>query len=162
MILCNQQILLGSFAVLLLLSGCYGADSEVKSIPFETIEQGGNSGVRTGKTLAIYDEAAWKGLWAEHKKGSSPGATPPEVDFSKQMVVAIFLGERRTGGYFVTVKSISADSGGLTVGYEENRPGRGCIVTMALTYPFQIIRLARVEGPVTFNPVSRATDCSGR
>jgi hypothetical protein len=152
-----------SFALLFLLStGCYGEDLNGKPVPFETIEQGGNSGVRTGKTLAIHDSAAWNMLWLEHKKNSSLASAAPEIDFSKEMVIAVFLGERRTGGHAISIKSLSAGSQGLNVTYQENRPGKGCMLIMALTFPFQIVRLARIDGPVTFSPEVRIQNCSSR
>lgn len=152
MLIRSTAILSGSVVLLFLLSYvCHSQD-----FPFEVIDQGGISGIRTGKTLAIRDDATWREIWIQHKRGS----TPPAIDFSKQMVIAIFVGERRTGGYSVKIKDITTESGGLRVTYEESRPGRGCMATMAITYPFQIIRLAKFEGPVSFNPTFRAKDCS--
>jgi len=135
-----------------------------RSVGFETIERGQQSGVRTSKAAVILDETAWSRFWMEHKKTAPSDATPPAVDFSKEMVIAIFLGGRPTGGFSVSVAEISIpeSAGGLSVNYEEIKPGRRCIVPMVITYPYQIVRLARNEGTVVFNHAIRVKDCSSR
>jgi hypothetical protein len=151
---------------LLLLASCigYGASPVPGSVDFETIERGLQSGVHTSKAVVILGQTAWKRLWMVHKKTGASDATPPAVDFSKEMVIAVFLGERPTGGFSVRVTEISIpeSAGGLSVSVEEVKPGKRCIVPMVITYPYQIVRLARNEGPVVFNQAIRVKDCSSR
>jgi hypothetical protein len=162
MILCIIRIVPATFMFFLLHLTCSYGEDNGKLASFEILEQGGNSGVRTGKAIAIHDAASWNTLWLEHKKNSTLASAAPAVDFSKQMVVAVFLGERRTGGYAVHIQTISAESGGLNVAYQERRPGKDCILIMAITFPYQIVRVARVDGPVTFSPELRIQNCSIR
>jgi hypothetical protein len=61
----------------------------------------------------------------------------PEVDkefFNSNLVVAAFLGERRTGGYSVRFRR--AGDGALRI--EETRPPKDAIVTQAITTPFSV------------------------
>ncbi len=155
--------LFGSCTLFVMLSCIgHGEGPVTTSLEFKIIEQGFRSGIHDQRAVAIRDEAAWNTLWTEHKRGPFPTTTPPQVDFSREMVVAVLLGERRTGGYSVNIINIAAVPEGLRVDYEEIRPGRGCLVTMAITYPFVIVRLPRVEGPVMFNHEVHAKDCSSR
>jgi hypothetical protein len=158
----SQSMRLFGICALILLHACSnpGIGTAASPVLFETIEHGGNSGVRTGKLVVIRDEAAWKKLWMEHKKNRT-GDPPPPIDFSKEMVISVFLGVRPSGGFSVSMTDISdsGSAGGLSVTVEETSPGRGCFVTAMLTYPFHIVRVARTEGPVAFNHVKRADDC---
>jgi hypothetical protein len=64
--------------------------------------------------------------------------TPPDVDFTKNNVVAIFMGQKNTGGYSISVKSITVDDNNtVTVKVRETRPDGG-MVTTALTSPYCI------------------------
>ncbi len=165
----NQQAagLFGVCAFLLFLScSICGGNAAPNPVSFETIEQGLQSGVHASKAVVIRDETAWNSLWMEHKKNLASDTTVPvpAVDFSKEMVIAVFLGVRPTGGFSVSVTGISIpeSAGGLSVSVEEVKPGRGCVVPMMITYPYQIVRLARIEGPVVFNQGIRVKDCSRR
>jgi len=155
----------GYVCVSLLSLLCLGTGrAEPKSLDFQTIEQGLRSGIQVPRTVLIRNESAWKNLWIEHERGLSTAPAAPVMDFSKEMVIAVFLGMRRTGGYSVAIKDISVrqPDAPIWVSFEEVKPGKGCMVTQVLTSPFQIVRLARVEGPVTFNLALKVNDCSSR
>lgn len=65
----------------------------------------------------------------------------PKIDFSKERVVALFMGERNTGGYAIKVKNVTEKAGKIYVTVEETKPESGNIVTMALTNPFTIVKI---------------------
>jgi hypothetical protein len=89
-------------------------------------------------------------LWKEH------GVTQPlpVVNFSKEIVAAVFLGSRPTGGFNVEILSTRVEGDALIVEYGERRPGRGDIVSQVLTSPFHIVRLPAHKGPVRFEKKS--------
>jgi hypothetical protein len=62
----------------------------------------------------------------------------PELNeefFKSNLVVAAFLGERRTGGY--GVRFMLAANGAIRV--EETRPAKDAMVVLMITYPFSIV-----------------------
>ena len=75
---------------------------------------------------------------------------PPSVDFSHDMVVALFMGERPTGGYAIEITRIERTDHGLSVHYRTSRPDPSAIQTQALTQPFHLVTVPRVDDPVTF------------
>jgi hypothetical protein len=115
------------------------------------------SAVTTAMTAVARDQTEWSVLWAQHSPPMPPGVgapdvAPPSVDFSTEIVAAVFLGTRSSGGYTVSVLSVEAEGeDGAVVNWEERAPGAGCIVTTALTQPFVLIAMKRVEGPVSFS-----------
>ena len=77
----------------------------------------------------------------------------PDVDFSSNMVVGIFLGTRPTGGYGAEIVSAQPDGGTLIVKYKETRPGRGSMTAQVLTSPFHLVAVPKFDGPVRFEKV---------
>jgi hypothetical protein len=130
-----------AFLLALLLAGC----SASTRLEAETIARGSNSGIRGQVALLITAPEAWASHWRRHATIFVPPPSPPPFDFAKGSLVAIHLGERRTGGYSVTVTEIRQKGKELTVTAVERRPPPGAIVTMALTQPYQIVRIPPVK-----------------
>lgn len=118
--------------------------------PFSTIEKGGVSGVTSPRTLVIKSEEEWQRLWAQHAAARARTPGPPQIDFSREMVIAVFAGERTTGGFTVEVTAIDVSSGAIRVTYQESGPPPDSFLTQALTQPYHLVTTPRVEGPVTF------------
>lgn len=54
----------------------------------------------------------------------------------------VYAGERPTGGYGVEITGITDENGTVRVTVRETSPKPGDIVTEALTYPFDIVKLS--------------------
>jgi hypothetical protein len=67
-------------------------------------------------------------------------------DFSAYMLVAISMGQKPTGGYWVEINDVIRRDDVLSVRYREHIPGQNEYVTQALTAPFHIKVLPRSEG----------------
>ena len=116
-------------------------------VPFTTVALGSQSGVEERRDVVVRTTAEWERLWREHDAGQS---TVPAVDFSREMVAAVFLGTRPTGGYRVEVTAVRGDGAALIVEYAERRPDGDALLTQALTMPYHIVKLATHAGPVSF------------
>ena len=116
-----------------------------------TVARGSNSGIEMRQEVVVRTADEWRGLWSSH----SPGETAPAVDLSKELVAAVFLGTRPTGGFGVDVVRARRDGDAVVVEYVERRPDPGLLVTQALTSPFHIVRLPRHDGAVRFQRVEK-------
>lgn len=132
-----------------------GEDDVNQALETEQLAQGGNSSVRAERMTVIRDPQALAGVWSELGQAGDR----PEVDFDQEMVLAVFMGERRTGGYRVEVNDVARDGETLRVSVRMSAPGPNCMTTQALTQPYQIVRLPRVEGPVEFDVEQVEVDC---
>jgi hypothetical protein len=94
--------------------------------------------------LVIRSQSAWQLVWSHHK----PGTTPPAVDFSREMVIALFRGFT-TGGRAVKILSVTRDGGTLVVRYRENVQEAANAASSAAT-PYQIIAVSRQSGSARF------------
>lgn len=81
----------------------------------------------------VLDEKSWQLAWPQL---SGERSVPPAVDFVRSMVLIAALGERPTGGYFVTIHDARIVSGGrLAAVVDESVPGPGCAALPVTTTP---------------------------
>jgi hypothetical protein len=111
---------------------------------------GGTCGVAEPKQVVIRDSDAWKSLWKEMQSQRTPAPATPDVDFSREMVVGVFLGQKPTGGYSVRVTRIEQAPDVLKVEFKETRPAPDSIVTQALTQPYHLVVVPKQEGRLDF------------
>lgn len=60
--------------------------------------------------------------------------------------LAIFAGEKRTGGYGIQVTNIEKIKGNTKVTVKETAPAKGAFVTMAITYPYTVVKFTGATG----------------
>ena len=120
-----------------------------ESISFTTLANG-NSKVKTAGTRVVGDQADFEQLWKDHS-GSS--AILPEVDFSKQTVLAVFAGQKPTGGYSIKISSVRLDGKELVVSYHVTSPEKGKLNSQVLTYPAHIVSVASSKTKGDFTDV---------
>lgn len=97
----------------------------------------------------VRDRAAWEAMWQQLHNGLA--ADPlPAVDFTRDMVVLVAVGQRSTGGTSVRVDGVAAAAGGAVVRYTVTEPGAGCMSTQVITAPVDVVRVPRAAGAVRF------------
>lgn len=98
-------------------------------------------------TVRSADELAM--LWRAH----APDRAQPPIDFSRDMLVGVFLGSRPTSGYDVEIVSVREGKGTLVVRYRATSPGRDIMTAQVLTAPYHLVVVPRYGGEVTFEEV---------
>ncbi len=120
-------------------------------VTFRSLSKGYRSGVRAPLQIVARNQDEWTALWRQHVSSDSIFRPPPTIDFDKEVVVALFLGDKPTGGYDVQISRAEQSSESLTIYYREKSPSPGSMVTQALTQPFHIVRIiGDVSSDVTF------------
>ena len=110
-----------------------------------TVERGDRSGIRGPLQTVIRNQDEWKALWKRHSSTDTNPSPAPIVDFNREMVVGIFLGEKRTGGYEVEIVRAERRDSSLYFYYRAESPPPGAMVTQALTQPFHLVKIAKYE-----------------
>lgn len=121
-----------------------GAGVVAGPVPFQTLAQGHTSGYAQAGARIITTAAEWQAFWRQHAAVLVPAPAPPAVDFSREAVLVVSLGEKRTGGYSVEVTGVRREGDRLVVRAKVRAPGPGAIVTMALTQPYHMVRIPRL------------------
>jgi hypothetical protein len=121
--------------------------AKASPVAFNTIDQGTRSGVRETRDVVVKNGAQWIALWAEHAGTSAP---VPAVDFDRQMVIGVFLGQQRDGCHSTTISSVSLSGNKLTVLHKDTVPGPLVLCTMAMTTPAHLVVVDRTGAQVEF------------
>jgi protease stability complex PrcB-like protein len=115
-----------------------------------TVDKGEQSNIDEAKQVVVRTEAEWTKLWQQH----SPDRKRPAVDFSKDMVVGVFMGSRPTAGYNLSVVSTFAKDGNVLVQYRESQPRPGAMAAQVLTFPYHLVAVPKTAGDVKFEKIS--------
>jgi hypothetical protein len=127
-----------------------GEVSQASARGFRVLDSGARSGITSAQERVVRDAEGWRRLWQEHE-AVAPGNRPlPAVDFSREVCIAIFAGQRPTGGFAVTVEEATESTSGLEVAYRVTGPPPDAMVSQALTSPFQIVAIESLATPVRF------------
>lgn len=124
-------------------------------VPFAELAKGAHAKVAERVNYLITSEEGLKELW----KLLENGEKLPTVDFSQESVVAVFSGEHATGGYDISVIKVE-DSEERMVSLKLSAPGGGCVVTQAISAPYQVIKIPSTNLPLTHADSSVTTNCS--
>lgn len=117
------------------------------------------------KALVFQDQKSWAAFWQTSQRLDANLQTPaaPKVDFSKQTIIGVTPGSRRTGGYSMKVDRVELKKaqGGdrLLIHYSESTPGQGCMVTQATTTPYMFIAIPKSTLPVELQGRQVASAC---
>ena len=115
-------------------------------VAFVTVAKGDASGRQLGGEVVVRTAAEWKTFWKEH----APTEKMPAIDFTKQMVLGVFVGSKPTAGYAVEITGVRAEGKDLIVEVVRREPGRGTLAAQILTEPFHLVSVPRHDGQVRF------------
>jgi len=105
-----------------------------------TIAKGDQSNVDDAKQVLVRTDAEWTKLWQQH----APSQPRPVVDFSREMVVGVFMGSRPNAGFSTAIVSATAAPGGaLIVRYTETLPAAGSVSAQVLTFPYHLAAIPK-------------------
>ena len=121
---------------------------------FEPIAMGHNGSVRDTMEVVFTESEA---LQAVVSNLNLLGPVK-DVDFSQTMVALIAI-PTESGGYIVEVKSVEKTGDQIVVSYEFSTPGPDCVTIQALSLPFQMVKIKRSEGDITFNRITKRSKC---
>lgn len=126
---------------------------KTKEKSFETVDKGSYSGHRIRKDYVVRNNEYWKGIYAETCEIYIPKLEAPEVDFNKDMVIAVYMGTQMTGGYGIGIKKVLEKKKILEVLVEEHDPKPWFIYTQALTQPYHIVKTKVSKKKVKFKRI---------
>lgn len=144
------------FSLLPLLAAC-AATPENHNMPMTELARGAYSQLTVERMQVIRDAGTLAELWSQAQVRDPV----PPIDFEEQMVVLAALGERRTGGYRVDILRVAETETGLVVHVQVSTPGRGCMVTQALTQPYHFVAVPASDAPVDFEVSHQRVSCGG-
>ena len=121
-------------------------------VPFEEIDKWWVSGYESRDNLTISDDETWETLWTEMESIHSHPADLPKINFTRELIIAVFQGERGSSGYSTNITRIIMTDTSYVVYVDEIHPGESCVLLAVMTYPYHIIKISDLplDLPVQF------------
>ena len=117
-------------------------------VNYEVIQQGTYSGKKDTVAQVITTQQDWEQLWKQHVSVLVPQPPVPEIDFETEVVVAIFAGEKKSGGYATVIKKVSAELNDVVVRYKLTDPQPNSFTIQVITQPYVMLKMDKPTGTV--------------
>jgi len=140
-----------SFTLLAILVSCTSTKSlkqQVENINFKELLNETQGGFDTAKLLVITDKQGLLDVYNQVNKIRKPNFDIPKLDYKKQCLLALFMGERSTGGYTISVDHILESPNKITVYIEEKNPEG--MTTMVISSPFCFVLIDKSDKEIVF------------
>jgi len=102
-------------------------------------------GIEKASDIIITSGEDWANLWEKVHRGTYPQKQLPEVDFSRETVLAVFMGTRSTGGYSIEITRVYKKNNVIKAVAQTSSPAPGDLVTTVITQPFHIVKINTAE-----------------
>jgi hypothetical protein len=141
-------------------SGSTGGGSPPVALEMRILDEGPVSYIKQARTWTARSEAEYLALWDAHRTSGGSATPPPAVDFTTEIVVAVFIGEHVAGGYSVELMSAETDGAdGARVRYDRVVPAPGSPPGLpSFVWPYSIAAISRVEGTVFYDEAVRTLE----
>ena len=113
-------------------------------VSFTTIDPGYGYNHAERENFAIRDATTWEELWLDLYSGNIPIPEVPFVNFTSEMLIAVFQGERTSGGYSTNITRVTVNTLYYRVYVDEMHPGEDCGTIAVMTYPYCIIKISDI------------------
>lgn len=113
-----------------------------------------DSGILDSARIIVRNEQQWRDVWSRLAAGKPESASPPPVDFGREMALVATLGSRRAG-HSIRVRKVSNVGGVLYAEVVSRTPGDHCstvrqISNVPTTAPADVVIVPATKDPVAF------------
>jgi hypothetical protein len=112
--------------------------------------KGSQSGYTFPSKFIIQTEVQWSEIWDKVHRFRLPKPALPKIDFENEMVIAVFMGVQKSGGYDIRIIDIIEAEKEILVHVKVREPPPGTVQTMALTQPYHIVVIQKRPFPIRF------------
>ncbi len=115
-----------------------------EQLAWETIASGSQAtGVEAPRFELITDQQQLVSFWTRVHATQLQAPPLPNVTFERETLIAIFQGQKSTGGYSVQARRVVEERGELYVDVAFTEPAQDALTTQALTSPWTLVRVLR-------------------
>ena len=126
------------------------SDEKLDPVPFTVVERDWHTGVRNAGQKVVSTPEEWKETWAAHQSNRFPPYPIPDVDFEKDVVLAVIAPAAGSSGYGVKILRIGRTPAELRVFVRHTGPAEGEVVSTVETRPVLFVRMEKPDRPVRF------------
>ena len=118
-----------------------------------------NSGIIARELVVVRNASEWPATWSRIHGSQQPTPDVVQPDFATEMAVVAAMGEKPSGGFDISIDSVTHHERGSIVHVTEKTPGPGCMTTGALTQPVHAVRAPRSDGNVWWRERTMTENC---
>jgi hypothetical protein len=123
-------------------------DGIVTTVPLLREQQ---SGVTSALTVAVRDADSFARLWTSHYQNRINPPAQPKIDFTRQMVLGVFLGNRPHGCFSVAIDKVEVRAGKVSAYFaEQDASGPTVLCAAVIVAPMDMVVMDRIDGDVNF------------
>lgn len=120
------------------------------AVPFRVIEENNMSGFNSGMTKLITSTPDWVAVWMERQRNLQTKRLHPEIDFDRDVVIAVAMGQKKTGGYSVDITRVIRTKDDIRIYLKKTAPPDDAKLPAVVTSPFIFARMKKPDRPVVF------------
>lgn len=139
----------------LILVGCSSNKHSVlekgsDTMTWETILENSHGGPVKPQIIVAKEASITEEFYAQINKARKPGFAIPEIDYTKEMLIMVCMGEKNTGGYGSSIYSVVDKGSYVEITIKDTTPEKGAMTTMVITQPFYIAKLPTTNKRIVF------------
>ena len=104
----------------------------------------------------IKDQTEFNNIW---KKILGEDSSPPTMDFSSKIAVAVISEQKSTSGFSLVVDKVFLKDNFVEVNISEISPGQNCFLTQSIAQSFHVFSLPKFEKEYKLNIISKIQNC---
>jgi hypothetical protein len=131
----------------------YGPKRSGRRIPFLS------GGISRRDRLVIRDGEQFNQLWKEIAGPGPDKPPPPQVDFSREMLIVAAMGQQPSSGYEIIIESACEVDNQLEVVVRSANYAKCGLQLGVVTAPVDIVRVPKTNLPVVFREAEVASGC---
>src|SRR5688572_24543852 len=118
-----------------------------------------NSSITARERVVISNASEWSATWSRIHAAQQPPPPLVQPDFATEMAVVAAMGEKASGGFDISIDSVTRHERGSIVYVTEKIPGPSCMTTGALTQPVHAVRAPRTDGDIWWRERTLTVNC---
>lgn len=142
-----------------------------KSIPVVLLDVGGpklseprrtsllHGGISQRSRSVIRNRDEWNKLWKQIAGVGPDRPPPPEVDFTREMLIVAAMGEKPSTGYEILIDGACEVNNQIEVSVRSVDYLKCGLQPQVVTAPLDIVRMPRTELPLVFHETEISSDC---
>lgn len=134
---------------------------EADNIPVESIKQDSFGDIDLESRNEIFtNRDTFTDFWIDLHQHVTPHPDVPDINFDERLVVVSVMGVQSTTGHMIEITEAAEGAGILGFNTVKVKPGDDCVTGGALTNPYHIISIPRVDySEVRFFEKTRESAC---
>ncbi|MDO8508968.1 MAG: protease complex subunit PrcB family protein [Nanoarchaeota archaeon] len=125
-------------------------------LSFKVLLEGTQNSLSQKQTRIAKSTTDWTKLWGEMFPEQ---ILPSSPNFQEETIIALFLGEKPTGGYSIKVEKMINHLFYIEAIVKESTPGENCLLTQALTQPYTLVSIPKTNKQIIVTTVSENYAC---